>query len=214
MEFTMKNNLTQKINENTPSKGESIGRYIIPELKIKYQDKRMICTDSNKNAIIVSSRKNAFMRQSKKHGREGIYVNEKYVPLFGGYERGIVYKPYVSEQINNSDFKGPFEQSQNPQIEKIIYKNNPIYFGAINNKFVIYTTYLDEKGKKQFKLHNSKKINPKNNNSKNLKQYAKKTLEHLKNSEEARIKYNQENNMPIHGIIWGSLEKNQMQYAA
>ena len=210
----MLKNLIQKINENTPSKGKSIGRYIRPKLEIKYQRKTIIYTDTSKNAIIVSSRKNAFMKQRKNSGREGIYVNEKPLPMFNGYQRGIVYKPYISEQISDSDFVGPVEQFQNPQIEKITYKNIPIYFGAINNKFVIYTTYLDAKGKKQFKLHNSKKIDPKNNNSKNLKQYALKTLKNLKELEESKIKYNEEHNIPIHEIIWSSLEKNKMQIAA
>lgn len=131
---------------------------------------------------------------------------------YASYE-SPVHKPL--ELIKEEDFQGPFEQCDDPLMEKIIYKKQKIYFGLVNNKLATFSVSYDQKGKKQMILYDIRKVNNEESNRKYLKAVAKVTLTDLMKKEIAKLEDKKKRLVPVFRINWPEYNIYDMyQYAA
>jgi hypothetical protein len=190
-------NIESKFNEL--EKGNCIGKYVAPEPKPRYIYNREICPDLRGglytslsfNGINGAKSVNISSKELL-HGRKKVKSGER-SPIFDGQYRSPVYKPYPYEckKLEEKNFNGPFEQSKNPMIEKIIIGNKKLYFGVVKDKLITYSVF-QKNNCKQIKIHSIKKTNFLISR-KILKKYALEVLEKLKFNEQLKTEYNKEN---------------------
>ena len=77
-------------------------------------------------------------------------------------------RTYVESKtpIYHQYFQGPIHCNDSPEIEKINWRGNEIYFGVVKDKLAIYSTYLDN-GKKEMKLYGLEKLTSEQSVNKN-----------------------------------------------
>jgi hypothetical protein len=88
-------------------------------------------------------------------------------------------------------FKNPSSCRGNLPIYKINWNGEDIFFGIINNKLAVFSTYCDETGKAQMKLYGCREITPEQSKDKDyLKRKANHALTNL-------IEKNKQNYLPL-----------------
>jgi hypothetical protein len=96
-------------------------------------------------------------------------------------------------------FKNPALCSKNLPIYKINWNGEDIFFGVINNKLAVFSTYCDETGKAQMKLYGCREITPEQSKDKNyLKRKANHALTNL-------IEQNKPNYLPLRKLRFPEL---------
>jgi hypothetical protein len=88
-------------------------------------------------------------------------------------------------------FKSPTLCRSNFSTYKINWNGEDIFFGVINNKLAVFSTYLDEKGKVQMKLYGCRNITSEESKDKDyIKRKANHALTNL-------IENNKKNYLPL-----------------
>lgn len=189
-------------NFNEIEKGEYIGKYVAPTPKVAYSYNQEIHPNLTRGIYIPLSfdgRRGAksvnISKEELLHGKRRTNFNREKISVFDGQYRSPVYKPhpYEIKKINPNEFSGPFEQSRNPMIEKIIVGDKRIYFGIVNNKLVTYSVSPNKK----IEVRSVKKLSQKPDR-KFLKKYAIRTLEKIRYYEKLKTEYNKENIVPVY----------------
>jgi hypothetical protein len=131
---------------------------------------------------VPSVRKNS-ATLSQRHKRERL--RPKVRQRIADYRtyKSPVYQPHVVGIFDENHYLGPESINDDPSIEHIRYKGKDIFFGMINGKIAMYSTFFDTAGKKQMQLYHVEHIDPENENRLFLKQQALTFLSMLRNED-------------------------------
>ncbi len=131
---------------------------------------------------VPSIRKNS-AKMSRRHKHERVHPKVRHrIANYKAY-KSPVYHSHVVGVFDENHYVGPESINEDPTIERIQYKGKDIFFGMINGKVAMYSTYFDTNGKKQMQLYHVEHINPENENRLFLKQQALSFLSELRNQD-------------------------------